>query len=103
MDPYVGPATVIIDGDEHEVAASLWPIRTRHPTPARRGRRRSAKGGVKWDGLLAPATEAAAWAIRRALDPELKLPNGRRGSFTVCTKVAELIPIEIRGNGAQPF
>lgn len=102
MRLYDGPATVVVEGAEYEVRASLWTTRGNRRVRSMGGGRTSLRGLDKWGGVLTVDDSAAAWAIWQAEEPELRLPEGGRGRFiTVRTTAGG--PIEIKGNGASPY
>ena len=89
MTTYDGPATVIADGTEYEVTASL--------TLTDDGRLK------EWHGSLDTPSEEAAWNIFEADNTKLRIGQGRQGSFFAVRSEAGATDMDIQGSGPAPF
>ncbi|MFM9542312.1 DUF4873 domain-containing protein [Streptomyces turgidiscabies] len=89
MTTYDGPATVIADGAEHEVAAHLAI---------------STDGRLKeWHGTLDTQDDGAAWQIQEARSATLRTTDGREGTFFPVRLEVGSTELEIQGSGHAPF
>jgi hypothetical protein len=89
MTTYDGPATVTVDGTEHEVTAQLAITSTGHVR--------------EWYGTLMAYDEETAWRIYQADSATLRTDQGRQGAFISVRHSGGSTAIEIRGNGPAPF
>lgn len=101
MGTYQGPATVTVDGVEHEAEADLRSDSGRQQVRSF-GASSSVQGLVSWGGTLDLDDDGAAWAILNGGVLTLTLPTGAQGQF-LARHYSVGGPIVIRGNGAPPF
>ncbi|WP_143673020.1 hypothetical protein, partial [Streptomyces sp. b94] len=76
MRTYEGPATVLVDGMEYEVEATLELRTEQVPVPGGG----KLRGLSEWRGTLHAQDDGAAWGIYEADQPVIRI-DGREGLF----------------------
>ncbi|MEU3836494.1 hypothetical protein IFE09_11305 [Streptomyces microflavus] len=98
MATFEGPATVLANGVEYEVEASLSSSTEEVRVPGGG----HLRGLTEWRGTLQTRTSDDAWNIYQADQPTLRA-DGRDGAFICTGTQAESTSIDINGSGPAPF